>query len=189
MASKDIFLSHSSVEVLLEKLLPRLIEFTQTRISTDLRAKFSASDVVQHTYLEACRDLQSKRFSESTQLFAWMFTLLQNNLRDFCRAFRNSKKRLISKERHMREHFTQDCSDRGILSLLIEAEAAKQVIESLELLPEHSKQLLAWRFVDGLPFGEIGRLTNRGEDAARMAVNRALDKLKKLLCVNDNFSA
>lgn len=176
----------SAIE-LLDQLQPSFVEFAQSRISDDLRSKFSASDVVQQTFLETLRELPSKRFGNQEQFLGWFYRLLNHNLIDICRGYRKSQKRDIKKESRL-ENWTEKCSAENALSLMVKAERDRLLRESLDLLPAHNRSLLIWRFIDEMSYAEIAKLTGHSEDSARMSVNRSLDKLNKILSSHVSLS-
>lgn len=61
------------------------------------------------------------------------------------------------------------------LTILLDVDGA------FEALPSEQRNLLAWRYHDALTYAAIGRRTDQTEDAARMAVKRALDRLHRSL--------
>lgn len=182
------FGTDSAIE-LLGQLHPSFVEFAQSRIANDLRSKFSASDVVQQTYLETLRELPRMCFGSREQFLGWFYRLLSNNLIDICRGFRRSEKRNIRKERQLLPNRVDACSAESTLSLMVKAERVQLLLESLDLLPTHNRSLLIWRFIDEMSYAEIASLTGRSEDSARMAVNRCLEKLQKILTSHVSLSS
>ena len=57
--------------------------------------------------------------------------------------------------------------------------------EALARLPEHYRQVLAWRSFEGLSFAEIGRRLERSEDAVRMLYTRAFERLQVEMGLDD----
>jgi len=53
--------------------------------------------------------------------------------------------------------------------------------DAMHALPERDREAILLRFFQGCPFAEVGRRLDLSEDAARMRVDRALDKLRGLL--------
>jgi RNA polymerase sigma factor (sigma-70 family) len=53
--------------------------------------------------------------------------------------------------------------------------------DAMHALPERDREAILLRFFQGSPFAEVGRRLDLSEDAARMRVDRALEKLRGLL--------
>src|SRR5262249_25235701 len=67
-------------------------------LDSDLRAKAGASDLVQETLLEACRDFDGFHGRTEAELLDWLRKLLLHNLADFRRRYRGTKKREMARE-------------------------------------------------------------------------------------------
>jgi len=55
------------------------------------------------------------------------------------------------------------------------------VLKSLEKLPEDTRELLIWRYIDELSIGEIAELSGKTKNAVYVALHRALRETQKLL--------
>ena len=55
------------------------------------------------------------------------------------------------------------------------------VLKSLEKLPEDTRKLLIWRYIDELSIGEIAELSGKTKNAVYVALHRALRETQKLL--------
>jgi len=62
-------------------------------LSPAIAQKVGASDLVQETCLEAMRDFGTARVRDVAGMQAWLTTLLANNVKDWQRKYRSSKKR------------------------------------------------------------------------------------------------
>lgn len=69
---------------------------------------------------------------------------------------------------------------RGAEKLNKDAEV-KEILKSLEKLPEETRELLIWRYIDGLKIGEIAALTGKTRNAVYVAIHRALKASQKIL--------
>lgn len=55
------------------------------------------------------------------------------------------------------------------------------VLEGLEKLNQEAKEILIWRYVDGLDVEEIAELTGKTKNAIYVAIHRGLKELRKIL--------
>lgn len=164
------------------KLLARL------EIESRLQAKFSPSDAVQQTLLEAWRDWDNFRGESDAQRMAWLRAILAHQLARLERHFARAKKRDVS-----REVSIQQSLDRSSLRLdhMLAAdddspsgqaqrrEQQLQLVEVLDRLPDDYRQVLVLRHLEDLPHEAIARRLNRSEGAVRMLWVRALARLRK----------
>src|SRR5581483_4470266 len=52
---------------------------------------------------------------------------------------------------------------------------------AMDLFKQRDREIILWRFFDGLTFSEVGQKLNLAENAARMRTERAMDKLRMQL--------
>ena len=75
-----------------------LLLIAREELDADLRAKGSASDLVQETFVEAQRDFAHFHGEGEGELLAWLRAMLLNNLRDFTRRYQPTGKRGVDRE-------------------------------------------------------------------------------------------
>src|SRR5262249_36467907 len=83
---------------LLEACRGHLLLLARRELDGELRAKGSASDLVQETFLEAHRDFPAFRGTSPAELLAWLRQLLLNNVRDFTKGYFGRDKRDVLRE-------------------------------------------------------------------------------------------
>jgi RNA polymerase sigma-70 factor (ECF subfamily) len=160
----------------------------QRELDHQLRAKGSASDLVQETFVEAQRDFRAFRGECEDELLAWLRRLLLNNVRDFSRRYQGSGKRELDRE------VSLDALDAaGGLGLLLNSDSASPsekairhekadiVHQALARLPEDYRRILLLRYQAGRSFEEIGTLMDRSANAARKLWLRAIDRMEQEL--------
>jgi RNA polymerase sigma-70 factor (ECF subfamily) len=170
---------------LLEPCRDYLLLIAGQELDADLRAKGGASDLVQETFLEAFRDFAQFRGSSEAELRGWLRRLLLNNLANFTRRFRDADKRCVEREvplqgddssRDLREGIATDAPTPS--EEAAEQERALAVERVLARLPEDYRQVLLWRYREGLSFEEMARRLGRSENAARKLWARALERFQ-----------
>jgi RNA polymerase sigma-70 factor (ECF subfamily) len=156
-------------------------------IDPGLRAKGGASDLVQETLLEACRDFAQFQGITEHELFAWLRRLLLNNLSNFTRRYRDTAKRRATAEVPL-EGGAPDapCSARLIDDSTPSAQAVvqeqtKAILRALERLPAEYRQVILLRYEQELPFEEIGRVMGRSSNAVEKLWLRAVERLRQEL--------
>jgi RNA polymerase sigma-70 factor, ECF subfamily len=70
----------------------------RSQVETWLRRKVDASDLVQETMLEACRDLERFEGHTEKEWLAWLRKILAHNAADFVRRYRGTEKRAAGRE-------------------------------------------------------------------------------------------
>lgn len=163
-----------------------LIFVAQRELDPDLRAKGSASDLVQETFLEAQRDFGQFQGNSAEELKAWLRQLLLNNLANFTRNYRGTAKRDVHREVAVdAASSSRGGGDRLAADILspsgfaVEHEQAEALLRALEQLPDDYRQVILLRYQEQRPFEEIGRLMNRSGNAVRIIWSRAVRRLRQ----------
>jgi RNA polymerase sigma-70 factor (ECF subfamily) len=182
---------------LLELYRNYLLLVARTQIDLHLRGQFNPSDVVQETFLDACRDFPGFRGSTEPELLAWLRRILVRNLG------RLVERQLRTRKRDARREVSLDrrlddlggSADRvdaalagGVASPSAQArrrEAAALLADQLARLPEDYREVIILRNLEGLAFEEVARRMGRSPGAARVLWMRALDRLRGLLREED----
>jgi RNA polymerase sigma-70 factor (ECF subfamily) len=158
----------------------------QRELDPDLRAKGSASDLVQETFLEAQKDFHQFHGNSEEELKAWLRQLLLNNMANFTRRFRTTGKRQVSRE--VKIEAGGSSADRAgnltadVMSpsgLAMEHEQAQALQVALERLPEDYRQVILLRYQEQRPFEEIAQVMNRSCNAVRTLWSRAIRRLRQ----------
>ncbi len=161
----------------------------QVAIDSQLQGKFSASDIVQQTLMEAWKDWGNCRAQDSNQRKAWLRGILANQLGKMVRHYRGTQKRLVAREVAVAEclensavRLDQWSRDSGTPShQAIANEQSLILTQTLERLPADYRQVLVMRHLEDLPHAEIARRMKRSEGAVRMLWVRALAQLRATL--------
>jgi RNA polymerase sigma-70 factor (ECF subfamily) len=158
-------------------------------LATDLCAKGSASDLVQETLLEACRDFARFEGHSEKELCSWLRRLLLNNLANFARRYRDTAKRQAAAELPLdgggsSAHWAAanlPGDDATPSAHAVAQEQAQAVQRALERLPADQRQVIVLRYQEELPFEEIGRRLSRSANAAEKLWLRAIERLRQEL--------
>jgi RNA polymerase sigma-70 factor (ECF subfamily) len=171
----------------LERYQAWLRTLARLEIDTRFQGKFSASDAVQQTLLEAWRAWDHFRGDSEAERVAWLRGILAHQLAHLARHFAGTQKRDVAREVSLDASLarssvrlgqvladTGDSPSRQVESL----EQQRHLAEVLERLPEDYRQVLVLRHLEQLSYDEIARRMNRGTGAARMLWVRALARLR-----------
>jgi RNA polymerase sigma-70 factor (ECF subfamily) len=181
--------SDAAIGSLFESARAYLLFLANKELPRGLQAKFGASDLVQETAIEAHRDFA--RFAGSTpeEFYAWLRSILQNNLRDAVRRYEAAQKRDVGKETRLVSQADQGGDARRMISgpedrsrppdgSIIRREDAAKIEAVLARLPDDYRIVLRMRYWDGLTFPQIGDRFGRSAEAARKLWYRAVQKLQ-----------
>jgi RNA polymerase sigma factor (sigma-70 family) len=156
-------------EALVERHL-KLVYFTALRRVNGNAAL--AEDIAQQVFTAAAREAEG--LMRHATVTGWLYTTTRNLAAKAVRA-ENVRKRHAQA---LEIHFMQTNAGEPAIDL----ERLRPVIdETLEALNPREREAVLLRFFEGRAFGEIGAALKISEDAARMRVERALDKLQVLL--------
>lgn len=169
----------SALGALLELYRPILLALANRNLSTPLKAKVGASDLVQQTCEDAFVGITHVRARTGGQFWGWLSSLLAKNVADIHRRFLVSQKRSIRREApEGLEALKQIHDDTTVDKNLMDTEVAETLHLALSRLPIAHREILKWRFLESYSCKEIAEVVSRTEDSVRMMVNRALERLE-----------
>jgi RNA polymerase sigma factor (sigma-70 family) len=128
-----------------------------------------AEDVAQHVFVALAR--QARALAEHPVLTGWLYTTTRNEAANVVRHERRRKAR--EQEAHAMHDLLVNPSASADWSRI--APVLDRLVDGLRE-PDRTAVLL--RFVERRPFADIGTTLRVSEDAARMRVERALEKLR-----------
>ncbi len=169
------------------KLLARYQSWLQllARMQIDgrFRGKFDASDIVQQTLLEACRDLPKFRGGTEGELLAWLRQVLAHVLGHEFRRYAGTQQRDVGREVSLEQSLAQSSQRLGDMLAAPGSSPSQQAVrheqevllaEVLARLPDDYREVLILRNLEGLSHEEIAVRMGRGVGAVRMLWVRAL---------------
>jgi RNA polymerase sigma factor (sigma-70 family) len=151
-------------------------EYVQRHIgfvySTALRATngdtHASTDICQQVFVIVARE--SARLASHDAPMGWLYVTTRNAARTYMRS-----------EQIRRKH-EQSAVEIGGIGADENWEAIRPLIDgAVDELDRSDREAVLLRFFENHPFAEIGRRLNVSENAARMRVDRALDKLHGIL--------
>ena len=157
-------------------------------IDSRLGQKFSASDVVQQTMLEAWKDWDKFRGDEECQRRAWLRQILAHQLARLARHYAGTQKRDIACERSIDASLANSSMrlDRFLAAdqsspsrRAADNEQSLRLATILEQLPDDYRQVIRLRNLEELSHEEVALRMNRSVGAVRMLWVRALAALRQ----------
>ncbi|MCX6951619.1 MAG: sigma-70 family RNA polymerase sigma factor [Verrucomicrobia bacterium] len=131
-----------------------------------------AADVAQQVFATLARE--AARLSRHTVLTAWLYTATRNAATDVIRT--EQRRRAREQEAHLMETLLSDSAPDP------EWEKLRPVIDAaMDELAEADRTAVLLRYFKQWGFAEIGAALGLSENAARMRVDRALDRLRTQL--------
>lgn len=167
---------------------PWLRVLARMEIDSRFQGKFSASDAVQQTMLEAWRNWDRFRGDDELQRRAWLRQILAHQLAHLARHYAETQKRQVGRELSLNASLA--ASSMRLEQLLpdrrsspsVRAAANEQTLRLarvLDELPENYRQVITLRNLEDLPHEEVARRMNRSSGAVRMLWLRALAELRQ----------
>jgi RNA polymerase sigma-70 factor (ECF subfamily) len=187
-------LPHDPRSQFLAEHRPWLQLLARLEIDSRLAGKYSASDVVQQTLLEAWRDWGQFRGSDERGRKAWLRQILAHQLARLGRQF-TAQKRYVNRERlaaslersslRLEQFFAADQTSPS--QQVLAREESLELARVLEQLPADYRQVLLLRHLEELSHEQIAERMQRSVGAVRMLWLRALNELR--LRMSDGTSA
>lgn len=178
--------SSDALGAVLEAYRGYLLAIASDKLDPALLAKGGASDIVQETFLEAHRDFVRFHGQTGTELRAWLVQLLLNNLANFSRQYKATRKRQVAREVELPGNPSSADGGMGDGSTtpsvaLMAQERAAEVDRILARLPADYQQVITLRNQEDRPFAEIAALMDRSENAVRRLWLRAVERIRQEL--------
>jgi len=133
-----------------------------------------ARDVAQRVFFAAARN--ARVLAAHRSVTAWLFTATRNAVVNL---MRDEERRARREREAVAEGSWQDGGDGAAEEQW--AEIRPRLERAMDELGERDREAVLLRYFSGLPLAEVGRRLGLTENAARMRVQRALDKLNAML--------
>ena len=166
-----------------QQLRSYLLIFADQRLDEGLKGKLDASDIVQHSLMEAHRDFVTFRGQTEDELKSWISRLVVHNLMDAGRRFRQSQQRSVAKEVawNAQSDLSAARHQTSASSLFRRRETDDELMRAVAKLPERSQQVLELRHRMGLSHAEVAAELGMTEAAARKLWSRIVEELQERL--------
>lgn len=157
-------------EAAFTELLNRHLGLVYSAVLRRVNDRHAAQDLTQSVF---CLLVQkAPRLSKQTVIVGWLYRTACLKASEYIRS---------ENRRQHRERSTIMIPDAATTSDDDWERTAPHLEEAMRLLDEQDRLAVLLRFFNRKPLREVGRVLGMSEDAARMRVNRALDRLRKQL--------
>ncbi len=157
-------------------------------IGPRLGRRFNASDVVQQTMLEACRDFVQFLGSGEPELVAWLERILQRNIAQLVRDHVATQKRAVGREQACEgndasgaDRFDPAAQHSSPSQRAMRGEEAIHLARVLAALPEDQREAVRLRHLEGWTLAEISDYFKRSPAATAGLIKRGMQKLREKL--------
>ena len=163
-----------ALSALLHHVEARLRRQVEDRLGTKLRAELRDSDVLQNAYVQLIRSLGDFRGTTEGEFVAWVYSIIENDIRRQTRWFGAAKRRPPdqSGERNALARILLDTPPTPSAEMIADEERSL-LDEALASLPEDYQQVIELAVGQELPHEEIADRMDRTPAASRMLLNRA----------------
>jgi RNA polymerase sigma-70 factor (ECF subfamily) len=173
---------------LLENYRPYLLVLAQKYLDPKLQGRLDPADIVQVTFMEAQRDLDSFRGEDIASMLAWLRNILRNNVASMHQHHLATKKRSARME--IGFHHAATDSQPGIGDLIpsettspsqqaMRGEAVMELAESMLRLPASQQEALRLRYMEGWTLKQIADHMQKSEMAVAGLLKRGLQGLRE----------
>lgn len=182
----------AAVGALFERHRPYLMLLARIQIGRRLRGKADAADVVQETFLDACRQFPSFRGDSAEVFTAWLRHLLAGQIAALVRRYCHTQARDVTLERTLQRELGSS-SDRIIRladtgtspsGVVAGREEQFRLAVALEQLPPDYREVILLRQIEGRPFADVAAAMGRSEDSVQKLWVRGLEALRHALDAN-----
>lgn len=167
---------------------PRLRARLLRQMDPVLRSKIEPEDILQQVYLEVFRAIDSFTYQGKDSFLRWMSAILDRKLIDEHRALR-AERRDVRREVKKAPMTGQQTTyvdlmarlkaDVGTPSRVVRKNESLGVLAACVAgLPDHYREVIRMRFMEGLPVAEVAEAMNRSVGSVHMICHRALRQLR-----------
>ena len=185
----------TSLGQVFEALRAQLLAVADEELPEALRAKLGPSDLVQETAIDMQRHFEQFRGTTAEECFAWLRTVLRNNVVDAVRHFEATQKRDVGLELSLTSGplppgVSLPVSTHRPDGSAIRHEDAALVHRVVARLPADQSRVIELRYWRGMSFAAIAADLGRSEDAVRKLWYRAVERMQtELAAARDDAAA
>lgn len=146
-----------------------------------LKDRNKSLDITQDVFIKLWNEYRKnpQKFFEKTSIKAFIFRVTRNTLIDATR-----KKQSIPFSSFMNEDSDSSIEPVIVIDTKNKQESkyeAQELIEYLDLLDPHHKEILIYRYLNECSVSEIAEILNLSENATSVRIHRALEHARKKL--------
>lgn len=168
---------------------PRLRARLLRQMDPTMKSKIEPEDILQQVYLEAFRAIQQFTYQGKDSFLRWLYAILDRKLIDEHRAMRAERRDVRREVKAIPasaqrttyiDLMARIMADVGTPSQDVRKDEALGVLSAcLATLPEHYRDVIMMRFIEGRPVAEVAETLNRSIGSVHMICHRALRQLRE----------
>jgi RNA polymerase sigma-70 factor (ECF subfamily) len=179
-----------AVSKLLASIHPALRARVAARLSPAVRGKVEPEDVLQQVYLKVFSRLDRFEGDDLTAFFSWVATIVDHELVDVKRGLHCRKRDVAREVPAVGQSPSASClnlldqlfADSVTPSRVVRRdEAVGALLACLAELPDHHREVLHYRFIDGEPVATVAERLGISRDAVVARTRSALGALRKAM--------
>jgi RNA polymerase sigma-70 factor (ECF subfamily) len=167
------------------------LAFVRRTASEGLLSRVEAEDLLQEAVAGAVRGLGDVA-GEDLDPLAWLFGLLRRRIIDAHRHHFASGRRDAARQRSLDAALSPSGEGGGLADLLVASLTTPsaalsrdlkvmRVRQAIDGLDEELRDIVRWRYIEGLPTKEIAERLGKSDAAVRVTLSRTLRKLEQWL--------
>jgi RNA polymerase sigma-70 factor (subfamily 1) len=177
-----------SLAMIVQRLGDYLLLVARGRIGDQVKSKFSGSDVVQMSLIDARKSINNFGGSTEEEIRAWMKEIVLNNLFDQSKRYTQTKCRAIKRERSIEqsELTLPDAICETPSVMLRRKESDSQLRRLVDRLPNQQRRVVQARHRYGYSNAEIASQLGITESAVRSAYSAGIEALRGWLSAEES---
>lgn len=170
----------AALSEILEAVQSYLLLVAESRLGSQIRSKFGASDIVQHSMLEAQESIEDFRGDSEGELRLWLKRIVLNNLTDEAKRYTHTHSRSIRLEVPVDRLTSETChAHEETPSWQIQRREIDEALSQAVLrLPNRQRYVIEARHRHGCSYAEIASQLEISEACARKLWSRATERLR-----------
>lgn len=179
-----------ALDDLLGAFREHLVKVAQIQLRQQIQAKADGSDLAQETLLEAHEHFAGFRGTSEAEFVAWLRSILAGLVANHVRRYLGTQRRNARLERPLGLQKPGESSEPELRLMAnintpseqaIDREAKKRLEAALAQLPEHYRQVITLRHIEGRPFAEVAERMGRTVQGTEKLLVRALARLRRVM--------
>jgi RNA polymerase sigma-70 factor (ECF subfamily) len=174
---------------LLEAQRASLHRLAERQLNRRIAARAAASDIVQQTFLEACRSFPQFAGQDIRELVAWLHRILDHKIAGAIRNHAQLQKRSVGRERSIDDSHGGGASLKEDLDAnatspsqkAIRGEDAERLAHALAVLPDDQREAVRLRHLEGWALADIAEHFGRTPAATAGLIKRGMKALRRHL--------
>lgn len=176
-----------AVQRLLVLYHPRLRARLLRQMDATMRSRMEPEDILQQVYLETFRAIGQFEYQGPDSFLRWMYAILDRKIIDEHRAMRADRRDVrreykpapASAQTTYVDLLARITSAGTTPSQIVRHDEALGVLTAcVATLPDHYREVIQMRFIEGLAVADVARRLNRTVGSIHMICHRALKQLR-----------